>query len=154
MIVEDHVLHVEVDAVRITAGGLAKLLGAISNAISHHFLGTRTGAQSISQLNRQQRPLFDTEIDRTELEQAKERLKRYAVDFAITKDEDNGKIHLWFKAQDTDRVQYALENVIIDKGKFAPEHSKVQEVCDRAKEAADVMNAMRTAAPPERGERV
>ena len=30
----------------------------------------------------------------------------------------------------------------------------VQDICDRAKEAAATLNAMRTAVPPERGERI
>lgn len=154
MIVEDQVLHIEVDAARLTATGLTKLIGAIARGLSSHFASTKTGEQSIARLNRQQRPLENSEINAEELSNIKRQLKSYAVDFAVTKDKASGSYHLWFKAQDLERVQFALQNAIINKAPPAQEHGKVQDICDRAKEAAATLNAMRTAAPPERGERV
>lgn len=152
MIVEDQVLHIEVDAARLAASGLTKLIGTVAHSISNHFQGTKTGEQSIAALNRQQRPLESSEINQTELHSVKKELKRYAVDFAVTKEKASDTVHLWFKAQDVGRIQCALQAVIASKD--TPEQNKVQEVCNRAKEAATVLNATRTAVPPERGERL
>lgn len=154
MIVEDQVLHIEVDAARLTATGLTKLIGAIARGLNSHFTSAKTGEQSIARLNRQQRPLESSEINAEELSNIKRRLKSYAVDFAVTKDKASGSYHLWFKAQDLERVQFALQNAIINKAPPAQEHGKVQDICDRAKEAAATLNATRTAVPPERGERI
>ena len=130
LMVEDQAVRVEVQAAKLTAGMLAKLLNRQGKATSH------------------------VEVSKETLADVKRQMNSYYVDFSITTDKDTDKINLWFKSQDIDRIQVALENCIVDLGKAQPEQSKVQEVCNHAKEQAAVENATRTAQPPERGERL
>lgn len=152
--VEEQAVRVEVQAAKLTAGMLARLLKTIAESLKHQHTKTVTGQQSLKLLNRQGKAVNGVEISKETLAEVKRQMNSYYVDFSITKDKDTGKINLWFKSQDIDRIQAALENCIVDLGKAQPQQSKVQEVCHHAKEQAAAENATRTAQPPERGERL
>lgn len=152
--VEEQAVRVEVQAAKLTAGMLAKLLKTIAESLKHQQTQTVTGQQSLKLLNRQGKAVNGVEISKETLADVKRQMNSYYVDFSITKDKDTGKLTLWFKGQDIDRIQTALENCIVDLGKAQPQQSKVQEVCNHAKEQAAVENATRTVQPPERGERL
>lgn len=154
LMVEEQAVRVEVQAAKLTAGMLARLLKTIAESLKHQHTKTVTGQQSLKLLNRQGKAVNGVEISKETLAEVKRQMNSYYVDFSITKDKDTGKINLWFKSQDIDRIQAALENCIVDLGKAQPQQSKVQEVCNHAKEQAAVENATRTAQPPERGERL
>lgn len=152
--IEDQLVHIEADTARLTAGMLAKLLALTAHALVSHQYATKSGAQSLAQLNRQGRALDSIEVDSAVLRDVKRQMKAYAVDFAVTRDKDTGKISLWFKGQDVERIQAALEHCIVDRGTKQTDHSKVQEVCDHAKEMAEQVNAKLSVTPPDRGERL
>lgn len=154
LMVEEQAVRVEVQAAKLTAGMLARLLKTIAEKLKHEQVKTATGQQSLKLLNRQGKTVNGIEISKETLADVKRQMNSYYVDFSITKDKDTGKINLWFKSQDIDRIQVALENCIVDLGKAQPQQSKVQEVCHHAKEQAAAENATRTAQPPERGERL
>ena len=154
LMVEDQAVRVEVQAAKLTAGMLARLLKTIAESLKHRQTKTVTGQQSLKLLNRQGKATSHVEVSKETLANVKRQMNSYYVDFSITTDKDTGKINLWFKSQDIDRIQVALENCIVDLGKAQPQQSKVQEVCNHAKEQAAAENATRTAQPPERGERL
>lgn len=154
LMVEDQAVRVEVQAAKLTASMLARLLKAIAESLKHRQTKTVTGQQSLKLLNRQGKATSHVEVSKETLANVKRQMNSYYVDFSITTDKDTGKINLWFKSQDIDRIQVALENCIVDLGKAQPQQSKVQEVCNHAKEQAAAENATRTAQPPERGERL
>lgn len=60
------------------------------------------------------------ELNDKTLPYVRRQLKEYSVDFAITKDKDTGQLNLWFKGQDVDRIQTAIENCIAARGKERP----------------------------------
>lgn len=154
LMVEEQAVHVEVQTAKLTADMLVRLLKTIAEKLKHEQVKTATGQQSLKLLNRQGKTVNGIEISKETLADVKRQMNSYYVDFSITKDKDTGKINLWFKSQDIDRIQVALENCIVDLGKAQPQQSKVQEVCHHAKEQAAAENATRTAQPPERGERL
>ena len=80
-------------------------------------------------------------------------LKQYSVDFSVTKDRDTGQMYLWFKGQDVDRIQTALENCIAERGKERP-IPELRDLCDRAAQRVKEMNQSRPVPPPEHGERL
>lgn len=152
--IEDQLIHVETTTARLSAEALAKLLSVSAHALAEHHYSTKTGAQSLSQLNRQGRPLNSIEVDSEALKDIKQQMKAYSVDFAVTKDKDTGNYSLWFKGQDIERIQMALEHCIIDRGKDSKVHSKLQAICDHAKELANQLNTKVRSRQPERGERL
>lgn len=154
LMVEEQAVRVEVQTAKLTADMLVKLLKTIAEKLKHEQVKTATGQQSLKLLNRQGKTVNGIEISKETLADVKRQMNSYYVDFSITKDKDTGKINLWFKSQDIDRIQAALENCIVDLGGSQPQQSKVQEVCHHAKEQAAAENATRTAQPPERGERL
>lgn len=154
LMVEEQAVRVEVQTAKLTADMLVRLLKTIAEKLKHEQVKTATGQQSLKLLNRQGKTVNGIEISKETLADVKRQMNSYYVDFSITKDKDTGKINLWFKSQDIDRIQAALENCIVDLGKAQPQQSKVQEVCHHAKEQAAAENATRTAQPPERGERL
>ena len=148
--IEETAVRVEISAARFASQSIFDILRLTVQAMQDR----NYGQQSLSALNRQERQLASVDVNDKTLRYVKRQLNQYSVDFSVTKDKDTGKINLWFKSQDIDRIQAALENCIVDLGKAQPQQSKVQEVCHHAKEQAAAENATRTAQPPERGERL
>lgn len=111
------------------------------------------GQQSLSALNRQERPLASVDVNKKTLPYIRRQLKQYSVDFSVTKDRDTGQMYLWFKGQDVDRIQTALENCIAERGKERP-IPELRDLCDRAAQRVKEMNQSRPVPPPEHGERL
>lgn len=155
----------EEQAVRIEIG-MAQILGRTTLALAKLLLAAlknqknsqKFGRQNLAQLSRQGRQLSSAEVDTSQLRLLQKELKHYAVDFTYQKDAATGKALLWFKAQDADRIQGALENVVAELGK-KPEHPlrpSLKEICASAIQKAAALNAEHTAKVPvpDRGERV
>lgn len=111
------------------------------------------GQQSIQSLNRQSQALASVELNDKTLPYVRRQLKEYSVDFAITKDKDTGQLNLWFKGQDVDRIQTAIENCIAARGKERPT-SLLQELSERAMQRTKELNQHRPPPEQERGERL
>ena len=109
------------------------------------------GQQSIQSLNRQSQALASVELNDKTLPYVRRQLKEYSVDFAITKDKDTGQLNLWFKGQDVDRIQTALENCIAERGQERP---TLQELSARLAARAREAGQTRTPPVPEHGERL
>ena len=72
---------------------------------------------------------------------------------AVYKDKDTGQLNLWFKGQDVDRIQTAIENCIAARGKERTT-SLLQELSERAMQRTKELNQHRPPPAQERGERL
>lgn len=151
--IDEQVIQVEVGAAKLAGQSILGLLKLIYRGMT----GTKFGKQSLQQLNRQGRQLSTEEIDTGQLQDIRHRLRQYSVDFSYGKDKSTGKLMLFFKAQDADRVGAALQNVIADLGKEPKKglQTSIHDICAAAKEKAAALNALHPAKAivPERGER-
>lgn len=125
----------------------------ILQAIANMLQARQYGQQSIQSLNRQSQALASVELNDKTLPYVRRQLKEYSVDFAITKDKDTGQLNLWFKGQDVDRIQTAIENCIAARGKERPT-SLLQELSERAIQRTKELNQHRPPPAQERGERL
>ncbi|HDL2736602.1 TPA: PcfB family protein, partial [Enterococcus faecium] len=82
-----------------------------------------TGKQRYNQLKKHG-SLEHIDVSKTDLKPLANELKKYKVDFAVKRNKETGKIHVFFKAQDRDTLNLALENVL---QKFANEKDQNRE---------------------------
>ena len=144
--IEETAVRVEISAARFASQSIFDILRLTVQAMSSQ----NYGQQSPSALNRQERPL---DVNEKTLPYIRRQLKQYSVDFSVTKDRDTGQMYLWFKGQDVDRIQTALENCIAERGKERP-IPELKDLCDRAAQRVKEMNQSRPVPPPEHGERL
>ena len=114
--IEETAVRVEISAARFASQSIFDILRLTVQAMSSQ----NYGQQSLSTLNRQERPLASVDVNEKTLPYIRRQLKQYSVDFSVTKDRDTGQMYLWFKGQDVDRIQTALENCIAERGKERP----------------------------------
>lgn len=148
--IEEQAVRVEVSAAKLAGRGIVDILQMLSQSLHQQ----QYGQQSIAQLNKQGRQLTSVDVDSTTIRAVKRQLKQYSVDFAITKEKGTGKMYLWFKGQDVERIQAALQNCIAEMGKQrdAPV-AKLQDLCERAAARAAEINQAQKPPVPEIGER-
>ena len=125
--VEETAIRVQINAAKLAGQGIFGILQAVASMLQ----ARQYGQQSIQSLNRQSQALASGELNDKTLPYVRRQLKEYSVDFAITKDKDTGQLNLWFKGQDVDRIQTAIENCIAARGKERPT-SLLQELSERA----------------------
>ena len=147
--VEETAIRVQINAAKLAGQGIFGILQAVANMLQ----ARQYGQQSIQSLNRQSQALASVELNDKTLPYVRRQLKEYSVDFAITKDKDTGQLNLWFKGQDVDRIQTAIENCIAERGKERP-IPELRDLCDRAVQRVKEMNQSRPVPPPEHGERL
>ena len=143
--IEETAVRVEISAARFASQSIFDILRLTVQAMSSQ----NYGQQSLSALNRQERPLASVDVNEKTLPYIRRQLKQYSV----TKDRDTGQMYLWFKGQDVDRIQTALENCIAERGKERP-IPELRDLCDRAAQRVKEMNQSRPVPPPEHGERL
>lgn len=95
------------------------------------------GEQALDVLNRQAHTLKDVPIEDASLIEMRKRLQAYEVDFAIKQDPDDGKMHIWFKAQDENRIKKAIANVIAEHTEKKEEASLAEVIESVTKLAKD-----------------
>ena len=147
--IEETAVRVEISAARFASQSIFDILRLTVQAMSNQ----NYGQQSLNTLNRQERPLASVNVNKKTLPYIRRQLKQYSVDFSVTKDRDTGQMYLWFKGQDVDRIQTALENCIAERGKERP-IPELRNLCDRAVQRVKEMNQSRPVPPPEHGERL
>ena len=143
--IEETAVRVEISAARFASQSIFDILRLTVQAMSSQ----NYGQQSLSALNR----LASVDVNEKTLPYIRRQLKQYSVDFSVTKDRDTGQMYLWFKGQDVDRIQTALENCIAERGKERP-IPELRDLCDRAAQRVKEMNQSRPVPPPEHGERL
>lgn len=146
---EETAIRVQINAAKLAGQGIFGILQAVANMLQ----ARQYGQQSIQSLNRQSQALASVELNDKTLPYVRRQLKEYSVDFAITKDKDTGQLNLWFKGQDVDRIQTAIENCIAARGKERPT-SLLQELSERAMQRTKELNQHRSPPAQERGERL
>ena len=146
---EETAVRVEISAARFASQSILDILRLTVQAMQ----GRSYGQQSLAELNRQNRQLASVDVNDRTLRLVKRQLNQYSVDFSVTKDKDSGRMYLWFKGQDVDRIQTALENCIAERGKERP-IPELRDLCDRAAQRVKEMNQSRPVPPPEHGERL
>src|SRR5690242_8581178 len=82
-----------------------------------------TGEQRYQQLKKKG-ALEHVDLGKTDVRPLKTELRRYKVDFSVQHNKDTDKYHVFFKAQDRDLINLALENVIT---KFSQVLEKTEE---------------------------
>ena len=148
--VEETAIRVQINAAKLAGQGIFGILQTVASMLQ----ARQYGQQSIQSLNRQSQALASVELNDKTLPYVRRQLKEYSVDFAITKDKDTGQLNLWFKGQDVDRIQTAIENCIAARGKERP-ISLLQELSERAMQRTKELNQHRPPMPEqERGERL
>ena len=145
--VEETAIRVQINAAKLAGQGIFGILQAVASMLQ----ARQYGQQSIQSLNRQSQALASVELNDKTLPYVRRQLKEYSVDFAITKDKDTGQLNLWFKGQDVDRIQTALENCIAERGQERP---TLQELSARLAARAREEGQTRTPPVPEHGERL
>ena len=146
---EEVAVRVEISAARFASQSIMDILRlTVQQMNSRHY-----GQQSITALNRQERQLASVDVNEKTIPYVKRLLKQYGVDFSITKDKVTGQMYLWFKGQDVDRIQTALENCIAERGKERPV-MELKDLCERAAQRVKEMNLSRPQPAPEHGERL
>ena len=146
---EETAVRVEISAARFASQSILDILRLTVQAMQ----GRSYGQQTLAELNRQNRQLASVDVNDRTLRLVKRQLNQYSVDFSVTKDKDTGHMYLWFKGQDVDRIQTALENCIAERGKERP-IPELKDLCDRAAQRVKEMNQSRPVPPPEHGERL
>ena len=114
--IEETAVRVEISAARFASQSIFDILRLTVQAMQ----GRNYGQQSLAALNRQERQLASVDVNDKTLRLVKRQLNQYSVDFSVTKDKDTGHMYLWFKGQDVDRIQTALENCIAERGREEP----------------------------------
>ena len=146
---EETAVRVEISAARFASQSILDILRLTVLAMQ----GRSYGQQSLAELNRQNRQLASVDVNDRTLRLVKRQLNQYSVDFSVTKDKDSGRMYLWFKGQDVDRIQTAIENCIAARGKERPT-SLLQELSERAMQRTKELNQHRPPPAQERGERI
>ena len=145
--IEETAVRVEISAARFASQSILDILRMTVQAMQ----GRSYGQQTLAELNRQNRQLASVDVNDRTLRLVKRQLNQYSVDFSVTKDKDTGHMYLWFKGQDVDRIQTALENCIAERGQERP---TLQELSARLAARAREAGQTRTPPVPEHGERL
>ena len=138
--VEETAIRVQINAAKLAGQGIFGILQAVASMLQ----ARQYGQQSIQSLNRQTQALASVELNDKTLPYVRRQLKEYS---------DTGQLNLWFKGQDVDRIQTAIENCIAARGKERPT-SLLQELSERAMQRTKELNQHRPPPAQERGERL
>lgn len=100
------------------------------------------GKQSLHDLSAQNRELSSIKVSDEDIKALKKEFKSYAVDFSVLRDKTDQSTHIYFKAQDVERVYAALSHVVksVDKEQDRPRIRKLDEAIQAAKQRAEAYN--------------
>ena len=129
--VEETAIRVQINAAKLAGQGIFGILQTVASMLQ----ARQYGQQSIQSLNRQSQALASVELNDKTLPYVRLQL------------------NLWFKGQDVDRIQTAIENCIAARGKERPT-SLLQELSERAMQRTKELNQHRPPPAQERGERL
>ena len=101
------------------------------------------GKQSLSKLKRQGRQLESVNLSGVDIQIFRRELRRYGVDYNIQREKETGFYHIYFKAQDVDRIHSALEKCV-QSYKEGSKRQPIKEVMRAAEQKAINWNEGRT----------
>lgn len=108
---------------KMSRGGISIVTGTTQTVTNQIKKQRTTGKQRYNQLKKHG-ALEHIDVSKTDLKPIANELKKYNLDFAVKRNKETGKIHVFFKAQDRDTLNLALENVL---QKFANEKEQNRE---------------------------
>ena len=82
---------------------------AVRTYLRHRQQAKHQGEQSLKNLNAQGKQLDHVDISRSDLREIRAQMKKYAVDFSVLREPGTDTYHLYFKAQDADRLFQGME---------------------------------------------
>ena len=85
--IEETAVRVEISAARFASQSIFDIRLTVQAMSSQNY-----GQQSLSALNRQERPLASVDVNEKTLPYIRRQLKQYSVDFSVTKDRDTGQM--------------------------------------------------------------
>lgn len=142
MRLSEKALQIDFKATKITA----RLVMNLAKKALHQN-GTKSGRQTVKQLQRKGSSVENVPVSAEDLRQLRRELRRYGVDYSIVKDRNTGVYSLFFKAQDASMIRTALEKCL---GSATIGRKPMREVLANAQARAEQRQAQRAA---ERGER-
>ncbi len=100
------------------------------------------GKQSLQNLSAQNRELSSIQVADEDIKALKNEFKSYAVDFSVFHDKADQSTHIFFKAQDVERVYAAFTHVVksMNKEQDRPHAKKLDEAIQQAKQRAEAYN--------------
>jgi hypothetical protein len=146
------VLTITSKTAMMTTEMILELLKALTNRLKSSNINKsnsqnvdiKSGKQSIKQLSKQNVTLDSIPVTNIDIKQITSALKRYGVDFSVTKNRSTQDFNLFFKATDTAVISSALEQIVADNDKSNKDHKKpLKEQKEEAQEKADKRNAER-----------
>lgn len=102
------------------------------------------GEQSLEDLNAQGKQLESVELKDEDVQNIRQELKRYGVDFSVMKEPDSDTYRLFFKSQDVDRVYLGLKKWVKDFNRAASRTPMTEQLQNAAKEAQERNTAHET----------
>lgn len=115
-----------------------------ASAVSHRAASppVKAGEMNMVQLNHQGRPLENIVFRDDKLDTLRDALRQYGVDYSVVPSTDRKGVEVWFKSQDLNRiesaVQYVNEKLSADIGEQRP---SLNELLDAAKKDVIEHNA-------------
>lgn len=149
---DEQAIRIQCNLMKNTGLVTSKMIFAMMRAALRAPNSIQHGQQSLKKLDLQNRTLENMKFRSKALQEVKQQLKAYSVDFAILQDKNSPYFEVWFKGQDINRINTALENCVADKIKeTSPEEGKDKDlhtVCEQARQAAQAQNESQVAAQP------
>ena len=137
---------------------LRTLLAMCQEALARKDYPTQ-GEQSLKSLNAQGRQIESVDMDSADMKAFRRALRRYAVDFSVTREDRGGPYQVYFKAQDVDRVYLGLQKCL-ESFAGSKERKPIREIIEAATREARARQETREkttvrarVADRERGER-
>ena len=149
------VLQISSKAALMTTETLIEILRLIINAKNNNKLRTnntkstenaiRSGKQSLRALSRQNVALDSIPVSNVDIKAMTTQLRRYGIDFSVTKNKATKDFSLFFKGSDTAAITTALEQIVKDSSEPKTEKKPLNEQRKQAQEKADSQNKSKAA---------
>lgn len=149
------ILQISSKAALMTSETLIEILKQIINLINNNNLRTnnasktqtadkdttKSGKQSLKSLSKQNVALDSIPVSNVDVKAMTAQLKRYGIDFSVTKNNHSKDFNLFFKGTDTSVISAALEQVVNNSEKSQEETKKpLKEQKESAQQKAENQN--------------
>lgn len=146
------ILQITSKAVLMTSETLMELLKQLHNMLANNNVRTnnarltdkdttKSGKQSLKSLSRQNVALDSIPVSNVDIKALTAQLKRYGIDFSVTKNRQSQDFSLFFKGTDTAAISNALEQVVKGAEQTQEETKKpLKEQKENAQQKADTQN--------------
>lgn len=146
------ILQISSKAALITSETLIEILKMICIRINNNNIRTnnvktterdttKSGKQSVKSLSRQNVALDSIPVSNVDIKAMTAQLKRYGIDFSVTKNRQSKEFNLFFKGTDTSVISAALEQIVKNSEQSQEETKKpLKEQKESAQQKAETQN--------------